>query len=375
MKKYKKKRDFASFIVTIIMLLLITGLGVFIYFCMSYGVEETIAGVSENLSQFWNDEKKEEKNEISLSLAQNPIESIEQISNNGSETASVEKYYYNQIDNKARIIYDALESNIENLKTGNYTIELGEAYNTLLNQENGSQLLNDAYQAALDAFVLDKPEVFYIDTSKMLLMIYSKTTILKTTYTVSIKAEEGGTYFADGFSSKEQVEEAENQLEWVRQNLYEKLSGDIPDKVEQMHDCLIDSLEYDQTLTRTNTRNIYGALIEREVVCEGYAKAYKYLLDGLGIPNVIAVGTGTNSSGQTEAHAWNYVEIEGSWYAVDVTWDDPVVIGGGKLPKRERQKHLLKGSETFNKNHQETGKVSDSGKVFTYPKLSEEEYK
>ena len=63
MKKYKKKRDFASFIVTIIMLLLITGLGGFIYFCMSYGVEETIAGVSENLSQFWNDEKKEEKNE------------------------------------------------------------------------------------------------------------------------------------------------------------------------------------------------------------------------------------------------------------------------------------------------------------------------
>ena len=137
MKKYKKKRDFASFIITIIMLLLIAGLGVFIYFCMSYGVEETIAGVSENLSQFWNDEKKEEENEISLSLAQNPIESIEPISNNGSETASVEKYYYNQIDNKARIIYDALESNIENLKTGNYTIELGEAYNTLLNQENG----------------------------------------------------------------------------------------------------------------------------------------------------------------------------------------------------------------------------------------------
>lgn len=375
MKKYKKKRDFASFIITIIMLLLIAGLGVFIYFCMSYGVEETIAGVSENLSQFWNDEKKEEENEISLSLAQNPIESIEPISNNGSETASVEKYYYNQIDNKARIIYDALESNIENLKTGNYTIELGEAYNTLLNQENGSQLLNDAYQAALDAFVLDKPEVFYIDTSKMLLMIYSKTTILKTTYTVSIKAEEGGNYFADGFSSKEQVEEAENQLEWVRQNLYEKLSGDIPDKVEQIHDCLIDSLEYDQTLTRTNTRNIYGALIEKEVVCEGYAKAYKYLLDGLGIQNVIAVGTGTNSSGQTESHAWNYVEIEGSWYAVDVTWDDPVVVGGGKLPKRERQKHLLKGSATFNKNHQETGKVSDSGKVFTYPKLSEEDYK
>lgn len=375
MKKNKKKRDFASFIVTLIMILLIAGLGVFIYFCMSYGVEETIAGVSENLSQFWKDEKKEEKNEINLSLAQNPIESIEQISNNGSETASVEKYYYNQIDNKARIIYDALESNIENLKTGNYTIELGDTYNTLLNQENGSQLLNDAYQAALDAFVLDKPEVFYIDTSKMLLMIYSKTTILKTTYTVSIKAEDGGTYFAEGFSSKEQIEEAESQLEWVRQNLYEKLSGDIPDKVKQMHDCLIDSLEYDQTLTKINTRNIYGALIEREVVCEGYAKAYKYLLDGLGISNVIAVGTGTNSSGKTEAHAWNYVEIEGSWYAVDVTWDDPVVVGGGKLPKRERQKHLLKGSETFNKNHQETGKVSDSGKVFTYPKLSEEDYK
>lgn len=53
------------------------------------------------------------------------------------------------------------------------------------------------------------------------------------------------------------------------------------------------------------------------VVCEGYGKAFKILCDAFEIPCVMIVG-----DGNAEAHLWNYVQIDGLWYAVDVTWDD-----------------------------------------------------
>ena len=48
-------------------------------------------------------------------------------------------------------------------------------------------------------------------------------------------------------------------------------------------------------------------------------------------------GTATNSSGQTENHAWNCIKINDVWYEVDPTWDDPIIIGGnGRTNRRCR---------------------------------------
>lgn len=77
---------------------------------------------------------------------------------------------------------------------------------------------------------------------------------------------------------------------------------------------------------RTGTRiyTAYGALVEGDAVCQGYALAYKLLLDKCGIDSVLVT---SNEMG----HAWNLVKLDGSWYHVDVTWDDPTpnVEGGG----------------------------------------------
>lgn len=62
----------------------------------------------------------------------------------------------------------------------------------------------------------------------------------------------------------------------------------------------------------------YGALIENEAVCEGYARAYKYLCDKSGI----TCGLVSGKAGGAE-HMWNVVKIKGKPYChVDVTWDD-----------------------------------------------------
>lgn len=78
-------------------------------------------------------------------------------------------------------------------------------------------------------------------------------------------------------------------------------------------------------------------------VCEGYARALKVLCDKLGIPCVLVDGI-CNGGG----HMWNYVQMEDSqWYAVDVTWNDPVVAGiFSALSGYEREDYLLVGGET-----------------------------
>ena len=373
MRKYRKKIDFLSLILNLIIIAIFVFIGIFLYYCFKNDIHITIAEFSDD---FEVTKIGVLENTISLDLpeTQNPLYSTESLNGVSDSQVNFKKYYYEQIDDNAKIIYNALENNEENLRTGNYTIEFGKQFNNLLNTENGTELLNNSYQQALDALSLDRPDIFYLDISKMYLMIYSRKTILKTTYTVSIKNEDNETYFSNEFKSKEEIEEKIKQLESIKLNLCSQLTGDTYDKVKQVHDSLVGNLQYEQTISKSNIRNIYGALVSKEVVCEGYAKSFKYILDELGIPNIIVVGNATNSNNQTESHAWNYVYINEKWYAIDVTWDDPIVTGGGKLPEKEKYKYFLKGSETFNVNHIATGKVSDNGLKFIYPELSIEDY-
>ena len=75
-------------------------------------------------------------------------------------------------------------------------------------------------------------------------------------------------------------------------------------------------------------RNIATAFLgatypeQSQIVCEGYAKAFKVTCDYYGVPCIIVTGTGVTDSG-SEGHMWNYVQMEnGKWYLIDLTWDD-----------------------------------------------------
>ena len=108
--------------------------------------------------------------------------------------------------------------------------------------------------------------------------------------------------------------------------------------------------------------------MSKKSVCEGYARAFKYILDDLGIPCIIVCGVGTNTNGDTEKHAWNYVYLNNNWYAVDVTWDDPIITGG-KINDTIKSAYFLKGSEEFFKDHVENGAIVE-GANLVYPVIS-----
>ena len=69
-----------------------------------------------------------------------------------------------------------------------------------------------------------------------------------------------------------------------------------------------------------NAHDMYGCLVEGISVCEGYSKAYSYIMQKCGIPVAYISGVADG-----ELHAWNIVKIDGKWYHVDCTWGDPVI--------------------------------------------------
>lgn len=285
------------------------------------------------------------------------------------------KHLYDQLDSTAKTIYDKLYENRENLKTGTYTVEFGNAFQSVLSETDGDVKLKKDYQSAIEAFIYENPEIFYIDATSMFINIEKITKITGTKYNVYIDNGSKENYLAEGFNSKEDIDNWQKELEKIRNSVIATIEDkEDYEKIEIIHDYLVDTIEYDSTTSLDNIYNIYGALIGKKCVCEGYAKAFQYLMSGTGIDNTIVIGTGTNSKGKTENHAWNYVKLNGKWYAVDTTWDDPIIIGNGKLPLKSKYQYFLKGSNTMNQNHFISGKFTDAGQMFSYPELSVDDY-
>lgn len=287
------------------------------------------------------------------------------------ETRIENKYFYNQLNDYSKNIYQALGANKENMKTGNYKIELGNYFDSILAQTNGSDTLGNYYQSALEAYIYDNPEVFYLDPNKMYLNIETITRGNNVTYNVYIDTGEGTSYLINELSSKSQVDNAIGQIENVKEQILQNKTENTYDNIKMVHDYLIENIEYETTLSKPNIYNIYGALVNKECVCAGYARSFKYLMDELKIPCVTITGKGTNTENRTEQHDWNYVELNGKWYGIDCTWDDPVSQTGW-VSKEAKTRYFLKGQDVMQEGHTPNPQFTEGGKVFEYPNLSAE---
>lgn len=106
---------------------------------------------------------------------------------------------------------------------------------------------------------------------------------------------------------------------------------DMPDYQKELliHDWLVEHNRYNlQDTSAPESHMAYSALVSGNPVCQGYAEAALVLLQAAGILVTYVSGEGTNSDGRTEGHAWNCVQIQGQWYNLDVTWDDPTSRNG-----------------------------------------------
>ena len=375
------KSRFASFIMIIVMILIICALVLLgVIFFQEMEGEETASMPQDFVGNYTSNDDTVDLDSIKTPqvVENNPLDNIQTSDNNNVNVdysnITIDKYFYNQLEEPSKTIYKALESNKENMITGTYKIEFGNTFSDILDSADGQNELGDYYQSAIEAYTYDNPDVFYLSPSKMYLNIETTTFGSSTTYNVFINNGSDANYFTDEFSSESQVRSAINSIEQVKNTLVSRRTGNTYEDIKMVHDYLVDNIEYDTSLSKDNIYDVYGALINRVAVCEGYARSFKYILDEMGVPCVLVIGTGTNSRGETERHAWNYVEIDGNWYAVDCTWDDPVVVGGGNLPQSSKYKYFLKGANEFNQDHISSGQFTDGGKVFSYPSLSSSSY-
>lgn len=377
--KNAKGNVLITVIIIILIVLILGGVGFGIYKFFSMSKHVVNSSEFENTIETVNNETSgnETINNEQTDVNDNYIEPIIQEPDNNailSETIAA-RYYYSQLDSYGKAIYDKLKDNKEQLKTGTYVFEFGTSFNTLLHSEKGEQTLSTAFQSAWNAFSYDECDLFYIDIKKMTLINETRTLGGITTYYVSIGPGNNKNYLQDSFQSTEKIEKAQNYINNIISQIVKQTRNDQKIiRVKKVHDWMIDAMEYDESETNVNKYNIYGAIHDKKAVCEGYARSFRYIMEKVGVPCVLVPGTAENSQGKIEAHAWNYVQIEDKWYAVDVTWDDPVITGGGTITDNEKYKFFLKGSEEFFKDHTQSGEFSENSMTFSFPILSTTNY-
>lgn len=372
----KEKRQYI--IINVLLILIVLLLGVYIYKVIQSNKQQIKVGYEQgvNVVQQLQDEyinvEKVETTENQDTMIVPIIDSYSGEYNFNVVTNN--KYYYNQLDNTAKLIYDAIESNLSNMTSGNYEIKLSSQIADVLYEDYGENKLDTSFQSAWDALMLDRLDTFFIDVTKINLKMRKTTYGKKVTYALSIAPADSNGYLANGLESKEKVHSILNEIKETRDNIVKSLNGIDYNKIRHAHDWIINNLQYEQNITNNNVYNLYGALIEKSAVCEGYAETLKYILDEAGVQCILVSGTATNSEGKTERHEWNYVQLYGKWYAIDSTWDDPVIKGSGYVSDSIKHRYFLVGSNEMNKNHFPNGQMTESGQKFVYPTIEIEKY-
>lgn len=87
-----------------------------------------------------------------------------------------------------------------------------------------------------------------------------------------------------------------------------------------VHDMLVRNVDYKNDGKISHT--MAAPLAMKYGVCDGFSKAYKFVMDGLGIPCIVISGEAQDPATiKIEPHAWNMVQLDGKWCHVDVTFD------------------------------------------------------
>lgn len=134
----------------------------------------------------------------------------------------------------------------------------------------------------------------------------------------------------------EQLDSMLRELESAADRVISGISADLDDfgKIVYVHDYLINNTVYDHVGAESDVNGLwgtaYGCLVDGKAVCQGYSEAFQYIMNQIGIPCGTVTGLARSSdpysqsnNGEPIPHAWNYVNIDGKNYWIDVTWDDP----------------------------------------------------
>lgn len=221
---------------------------------------------------------------------------------------TVSGYYYEHFNSQQRAVYEAFlrasgdpfGGEIQDLQT-----ETGETVIMSLRE------INVVYQG----FLYDHPEIFWLGNS----------------FRYRRQPDENGDFsdaLIDGILAvpipdseealRAQQEALSETAEEILQTLPQDASGEA--LARAVHDWLTENVSYEEEASYDtalqSAHTAYGAVVERQAVCDGYALAYSYLLRQVGIESVPVPGQVAGMP-----HVWNLVRWDDAFHEVDVTWD------------------------------------------------------
>lgn len=213
-----------------------------------------------------------------------------------SQAIFEDNWYFNTLSKKEQEIYSKIDMVINNYE--NKVVEVGDG--TL-----SASMVSRAYEA----YLLDNPECFYLKTKYEL----NEAKFLNVT-----KLELKVDYTLSKTILSEKIQELNKKVEQIISKVITPNMTDFEKEVA-LHDYLIENVNYydytDIDEIPSIKHSAYGALIEKEAVCDGISKAYSILLNKCGIENVVVTGK------MDVRHAWNKVKLDDEWYNTDVTSD------------------------------------------------------
>ena len=135
------------------------------------------------------------------------------------------------------------------------------------------------------------------------------------------------------------------------------------EKVLYFHDYLTINAKYDydrmiENKLPTVSFTAYGALVDGAAVCDGYSAAFKLLCERSGVDAEIMRSTGMN-------HSWNLAKLNGRWYHIDITWDDPVDTDmGAEKPGYTGHSYFLLADSEISKDHDGWSTSKNAGQKY-----------
>ncbi len=161
------------------------------------------------------------------------------------------------------------------------------------------------------AVIWEQPQLFYFNCNEMSI----------------VQMGSGYIFSVDYIYDKRKSVQMQQQIEESADFILSQVITDGMDSYQKcmaVHDYMTENIRYNFSALSVNYAydafTLEGSILKKQAVCEGIAKGVSYLLDKLGITNIIVCGS-SDINGQRIGHAWNMVELGGQYYHIDVTWD------------------------------------------------------
>ena len=201
------------------------------------------------------------------------------------------RYYRTQLNQQEQTVYDILVEAMEKMAP-EVTLSAFDTSKT---------------QQILDALNMDNPHLFYVDFYKSQVWHSPLRTRVVLHYVFT----------------REMVQSMQQRINQEVAPIIQACQGKKGKELAScIHDWLVLRGAYGtDTSHPQDAHTIVGMLLYKKCVCEGYAKAFQYIADAVGLLSLVVFGDAEHPDGTGGGHAWNIVRWKGKCYQIDTTFD------------------------------------------------------